>query len=76
MAYSMMGSRGQVRFRTIGKRAGRGPRGEVGKGDRLRYNKARLDSVRKFDFATPKAEGNVFTRALGRVKSFLGRGNR
>jgi hypothetical protein len=30
MAWSMMGSRGDVRFRTIGKRAGRGPRGVVG----------------------------------------------
>ena len=76
MSFTMMGTRGSVKHRITPKGYGRGPRGEVGKSDRLAYVKAKLDAGRTFDFAKPKSETGVFKTAMSKVKGLFARGDR
>lgn len=73
MAFSMMGSTGQVRHR-IHPKAERGPSGYKGPAkSALSFDVKRTHTVRP---AAQRKEKSVVSKAFGKVKAFFARGNR
>ena len=75
MAFAIKGTVGTVRHRIHPRRV-RGERGIVNKHSKQSFRKVELNAKQSFDFARTSEKKNVLTRALSKVKSIFGRGNR